>query len=132
MLEATWDEIDRFGRSFPPALAHGDFTAKNVFVSAPNSGRRLSVMDWDVAGWGVPASDAVAADLECYGRMIGVSWGQISSATWRAFAAMGTVFRHILWMEAESSALSGEWVERPVRKLELCRSGLAHALGELD
>ena len=91
-------------------------------------GRRLSVIDWDVAGWGVPASDVAAADLESYERTIGASWGPISATKWRAFAEMGAVFRFILWIEAESCALSGLWVERPVRKLDLYRSGLAHSL----
>jgi hypothetical protein len=130
MLEATWHELDRLGRRFPPALAHGDFTAKSVLVSAPSSGRRLSVMHWDIAGWGVPASDVVAADLECYSRTIGASWGRNSSAQWQALAAMGTALRHILWIEAESCALSGPSVEKSVRKLERYRSGLARALGD--
>ena len=131
VLEAAWDDLDRFGRRFPPVLAHGDFTSKNVLVSAPSSGRRLSVMDWGTAGWGVPASDAAAADLASYGRTIGASWGQISSTEWRALGAMGTILRLILWMEAETCALSSPWVERPVRKLEYCRLGLADALGDL-
>ena len=111
ILEAAWDELDRFGRRFPPVLAHGDFTSKNVFVSAPSSGRRLSVMDWGLAGWGVPASDVAAADLTSYGRTIGASWGQITSTKWRALAAMGTILRLILWIDGESCALSGPWVE---------------------
>jgi hypothetical protein len=45
---------------------------------------------------------------------------------------MGTILRLILWIDGESGALSGPWVERPVRRLELCRSGLADALGDLD
>lgn len=132
MLEATWDELEGFGLGFPPALAHGDLTSKTVLISPPSSGRRLSVMDWDLAGWGVPASDVAAADVECYGQTIGASWGQISSTTWQAFAAMGTVFRHILWIEATSCALSGPRAERPVRQLDRYRSGLARALGDLD
>jgi len=132
MLESAWDELDRFGRRFPPVLAHGDFTSKNVLVSTPSSGRRLSVMDWGTAGWGVPASDVAATDFASYGRTIGASWGRMSSTKWRALGAMGTILRLILWIDGESNALSSPWVERPVRKLEYCRSGLADALGDLD
>jgi ABC-type multidrug transport system ATPase subunit len=132
LLAAVWDEVDRFGHAFPPVLVHGDFTAKNVLVSAPSSGRRLSVMDWDIAGWGVPASDAAATDLASYRRTIGASWGQISSTKWRGLAAMGTILRLTLWIDAESCALSGAWVGRPVRKLKLYGSALERALGDLN
>jgi hypothetical protein len=113
-------------------LVHGEFTGTNVLVSAPRVGRRLSVMHWDIAGWGVPAPDVAAADLGCYRRTIGASWGQISSTTWQALAAIGTVLRLILRIEAESRDLSGSRVEKPVRRLELYRSGLAGAIGELS
>ena len=131
MLEATWDELEQMGRRFPAVLAHGDFTGTNVLVSAPSVGRRLSVMHWDIAGWGVPASDVAAADLDSYRRTIGAAWGQIGSATWQGLAALGTVLRHILWIEAESRALSGPGVEESVRRLERYRSGLAHAIEDL-
>ena len=127
-LESSWDEFERFDRGFPAALVHGDFTAKNVLVSTSSEAPRLAVMDWDVAGWGVPASDVAAADPDTYRQTIEASGGDVSATTLRALARMGAVFRHILWIEATSCALTGPWVERPVRKLESYRSGLAAAL----
>ena len=132
VVESMWDELDSFSHRFPPALVHGDFTRKNVLVSAPGRGRRLSVLDWDIAGWGVPAPDIAGADLDAYRRTIGAAWGAFSATTWRAFASMGAVFRYILWIEATSAALSDPWVERPVRRLEWYRSGLISAIRDLN
>jgi hypothetical protein len=51
--------IDRL-LALPPTLLHGEFYASNVLVADTPNGRRVSPVDWEVAGWGPGALDLAA------------------------------------------------------------------------
>ncbi len=73
IVSTHWEELEDRCSGFPPALVHGDFVVKNVRVRSTPPGAALLVFDWEVAGWGVPATDlaqsvggTVSPDLAIY------------------------------------------------------------------
>jgi hypothetical protein len=116
-LEKNWDNIDAFCRALPNSLVHGDFTSKNVRVRREEDAEVLCVMDWDIAGWGAPASDAAALDLSAYASLLVESPLPADLETLVPLARIGRIFRLILWIEATSSALRADRIERPWTKL---------------
>ena len=72
MIEAHWAEVERFSDSLPPTLVHGDFVIRNLRIRPGANGLALLVYDWEMAGWGFPATDlaqvdrCARADLDAY------------------------------------------------------------------
>jgi len=63
-VEARWSEIEGVCRGMPSTLVHGDFRPRNAFVRLHPEGVRLFPLDWETAGWGVPAADLTRIDLD--------------------------------------------------------------------
>jgi Phosphotransferase enzyme family len=63
VIESRWDELERFCDGMPRTLVHGDFAPRNIRVQTGADGPLLQVFDWDMAGWGFPASDLAQVDL---------------------------------------------------------------------
>ncbi len=57
VIETHWDDIEEWCGGFPRTIVHGDLVAKNVRVYSTPLSTALLVFDWEVAGWGVPATD---------------------------------------------------------------------------
>src|SRR5207249_3412065 len=55
-LERRWAGIEDACTSTPPTLTHGDIQRKNIYVRSGPSGPALFLIDWETAGWGVPAA----------------------------------------------------------------------------
>jgi hypothetical protein len=73
LIERQWTHLDAACRVVPFALVHGDLACKNVHLRGPADGLEFIVLDWETAGWGVPAVDLcqlegkpVRPDLDTY------------------------------------------------------------------
>jgi hypothetical protein len=73
LIEAQWKELENFFAGWPRALVHGDFVIKNLKLRNGSADPALLVYDWEMAGWGVPATDlaqslgrCASPDLETY------------------------------------------------------------------
>ena len=73
VIEAHWGELERCFGDWPRSIVHGDFVVKNLRVRPSGTNLALLVFDWEMAGWGVPASDlaqslgrCTSPDLEAY------------------------------------------------------------------
>ena len=130
-LEAVWGDIEGLCGRLRKSLVHGDFTAKNVRVRGNGSSQVLCVMDWDVAGWGPPASDIAALSLGRYRSRITGRWPEIDLVTLREAGRVGRIFRLLLWVDATSTALASRSTERALRKLEHYEHALAAERREL-
>ena len=75
VIEAHWGELERCFGGWRRAIVHGDFVVKNLRVRPSGTNLALLVFDWEMAGWGVPASDlaqvdrCARADLHAYHSM---------------------------------------------------------------
>lgn len=77
------DEVFQAMARLPQVLCHGDYWTENIFVS----GGRVSVIDWDCAGWGVVGEDiaSLIAD-ETPASQIGAYCQTLLPAYYRALA----------------------------------------------
>lgn len=77
VIEARWGELEKFFAGWSRGLVHGDFVIKNLKLRNGGAEPALLVYDWEMAGWGVPATDlaqslgtCASPDLESYGAVL--------------------------------------------------------------
>lgn len=136
-IEGDWASVEAFCAPISPTLTHGDFRSKNVYVSRDSSGVKLYPIDWETAGWGVPATDLAPArgrvgrsdvDLTAYCEIVRDRWPQIDTSTARDLAFVGTLFRRLIAIRWAVQSLSFPWLEKPIAELEAYRTQLEEAL----
>ena len=81
-------------------------------------------MDWETAGWGIPAADlaqfslershyiSLSPDLEAYWAVVQPSWPRVDLPGLRRLAELGKAFRLIValaWMNEGFNAHTVEW-----------------------
>ena len=110
-LEMHWARIEQFCERIPRTLVHGDLSLWNARIRAGQRGQRLLIMDWESAGWGVPAADltqfagnALTPDIAAYWSMAKDCWRGRDINDLHRLAALGTVFR---WINAVQWANQG-------------------------
>ena len=62
LIESHWAEMEIFSDGVPPTLVHGDFVIRNLRIRPGANGPALLVYDWEMAGWGFPATDLAQVD----------------------------------------------------------------------
>ena len=138
-IESDWPAVEASCASIPPTLTHGDFQPKNVYVRRDSSGMKLYPIDWETAGWGVPAADLAPArgrglsspvDLTVYGRIVRRRWTQLDDPTIRDLVFVGTLFRRLIAIHWSMQGLVVPWLDKPIAQLEFYRSELEEALRE--
>jgi Phosphotransferase enzyme family len=102
-LEARWDYVDQLCECIPRTLVHGDLAAKNACVRTSDAGKELLVMDWEGAGWGIPAADLAQFVFESLSPALDAYWlvaqprlPQLAASDVHKWAELGTVFRLIV------------------------------------
>jgi hypothetical protein len=139
VLEARWRQVERACEDMPRTLVHGDCVAKNVRVRRGPAGLALLPLDWEMAGWGVPAPDLVqptsgrrvpslSADIDAYWSVVRESWPHLGVQDLRRWADWGRVFRLLAMTNWLSDRLAYPWVRKPVAGLRLYQEQLAGAL----
>jgi hypothetical protein len=127
-LEMHWGHIERFCAGIPRTLVHGDLSLWNARIRAGERGWSLLIMDWESAGWGVPAADlaqfagnALTPDIAAYWSVAQGCWPGLDLGDLRRLADLGTVFR---WINAVAWANWGfretalEWFTSEMRCYE--------------
>jgi len=121
MARRLWDDLEKFCQDWPRAVVHGDFVVKNLRVRAGGGGPVLLVLDWEMAGWGIPATDlaqsvgrCASPDLAEYRSSRGRSFSKRKPTDVRRLARYGNLLRlihKIFW-------LTNEWSEQSHRLRE--------------
>lgn len=116
-LERGWHRVEQACASLPATLVHVDFVSQNMRVRG-GSTRSLVVFDWEMAGWGTPATDltrdstltlnvaslpglAALPDLDTYYETVRPAWTTCTRDDITEVAAFGLVLRVLLttsWM----------------------------------
>jgi hypothetical protein len=131
-LEQRWDQVEYFCHGLPSTVVHGDLKAKNFRVRSTRYEIVLLAFDWELAGWGVPATDLLKCpDLALYGNEARKSWPQLTGDAVAKLAEVGKLFRALISIYWESLALYDEWVEWPVVKVRVYRAALGDAIQSL-
>ena len=140
-LEARWPEIENVCKGMPVTLVHGDLRPKNVRIRrrvAP----ALFAIDWEMAGWGVPAADlacacgpgpTIAIDSRTYRETVQELWGDLDTADICKLSILGRVFQALAgidWAGASLKFDSRRYLLAPVSSMRVHRGQIAGALGE--
>ncbi len=136
-VEGVWAAVERFCAKVPSTLVHGDFRRKNVYVRRNGGGLRLDPIDWETAGWGVPAADLAPArrsgftslvDAGTYAAIVQERWRELDAGLIARLSGLGKMFRRLAAIDWSCQSLAFPWPEKPVSCVEIYRDELGQAL----
>jgi len=136
-LESNWEKLSKYCQDFPQTLVHADLQPKNIRIKQGAAGNALYVMDWEMAGWGIPVVDlapshgmpsSAEVDLSAYLAIAREFWRNLDMPTLQFVLHVGCVFRRLAAIYWSSKGLSYPWVEEPVLSMEIYQKELAPAL----
>jgi len=133
-LEEGWADVERACTGVPPTLVHGDFQRKNTYIRTGARKPELFAIDWETAGWGVPAVDLTAIDLTTYWSVVQPWWPDAWLDDVRRLAAVGRIFLQlaaIRWASPELAYDSALYLSRPMSWLRIFKGRLTDAVREL-
>ncbi|HEV2669971.1 MAG TPA: phosphotransferase [Gemmatimonadales bacterium] len=131
-LEVAWSDIVGACRGIPATLTHGDMQRKNIYVRSAVSGPELFFIDWEMAGWGVPAPDLPLIDLPTYVSAVSPSWPRVRLEDVQRLAAVGRIFRQLAGIRWSSTALAhsdAQFLIKPMSWITVFHERLADAVG---
>src|SRR6266542_4340451 len=128
VIESHWHEVEEWSADMPPTVVHGDFRPKNVHVVTDGRRDRLYAMDWETAGWGVPAADIASvrglrgelAGLTSYLSIARESWPNLRMASLLRIVEVGKLFRRLASIDWCSMSF-GRW-EKSIASMSLHRA----------
>jgi len=129
-LAGRWDSLAAACNPVPSTLVHGDFITKNVRVRREADGLALLPFDWEKAGWGTPAEDISRVDLSAYLDVVRESWPHVGLSDLERVAAVGKVFRCIVYLDWLTSELSEGPMDRAIAHVKRCEAWLADLVRE--
>jgi len=138
VLESCWSKVERFCDSMPKTLVHGDFQGWNMRIRHDQTGRTLLPFDWEMSGWGVPATDLVQGtkqqvDLAIYWSVVRQFWPHLDVRDIQRMANLGRIFWElatISWKSwpLEYDLLGYDRVKSFVLTIKGCEDRLADAM----
>jgi hypothetical protein len=129
LLESHWSRVEACCAGIPSTLVHGDFRPMNVHVRSDRGGNALLPMDWETAGWGMPAPDLIkSVDLAAYWMVVRECWPTLDFQAIQRLANLGTLFRQLAFMSWESPSLEHEWIDKPMSKVRFYHAELSEAI----
>jgi aminoglycoside phosphotransferase (APT) family kinase protein len=131
LLEVRWSQVETCCEAIPSTLVHGDFRPKNVHVRADHAGLALFPLDWETAGWGVPAPDLARVDLTSYWSVVRECWPKLDLQALQQLANLGNVFRWLAAIRWESTTSEYEGLARPIANMasvRVCHAALSDAI----
>ena len=140
-IEMHWEELERFFKEMPRTLVHGDFVIKNIRIRPGTSGSELLVFDWEMSGWGVPATDlsavglCVRPDLETYGAVLRQDWPHLNTHDIRQLADYGNLLRlldKIYWVMISMRGDTYEYLLKPLLTIRKYESQLTPTMQTLN
>jgi hypothetical protein len=127
-LSSHWVSIERACDGLPRTLVHGDFVPKNVRVRSSAGEPTLVILDWETAGYGIPAPDLLRLDMPAYCSSVRTAWPHLDLPALLRLARLGRLFRELAAVHWESTWLAYPWVEQPMARMAKYASRLAESL----
>jgi phosphotransferase family enzyme len=130
LLERRWACIERACTGVSSTFVHGDFRPKNAHIRHTRGQAELLVIDWEMAGWGVPAVDLAEIDLPTYWSVVRSEWPGARLEDMQRLRAVGQVFRSLAavrWMAAGLLYDRAEWLIRPVMTMQQAQRSFVDA-----
>jgi hypothetical protein len=130
-LERRWDSLEESCSGIPATLVHGDFRPKNAHIRNHRTAPELLPIDWEMAGWGVPAADLARVDVDAYADVVRDWWPGTDIARMRRLASVGRVFRFLAaigWASAQLAFDTADLLSRPMASIAVLEIGLSEAM----
>jgi hypothetical protein len=136
-LEAGWNQIEKCCDSMPSTLVHGDFRPRNVYVRTGHAGTGLFPVDWETAGWGIPAADLAPSDhrylgqhvdLTTYWDIVRECWPSLTISAIQQLVCMGLVFRRLAAISWASMGLKYESTEGAIESMRVYQAELSEIM----
>ena len=128
VLELRWNELEKCCAGIPSTLVHNDFVPKNIRIRNTPSGMVLLPFDWDVAGWGVPATDVAELDVGVYWSVVRDHWPSLDLPAIRRLATAGRIFSLLSAFYWASSRLEEKWVSKKMSNIQVYRTRMSHGI----
>jgi hypothetical protein len=93
---------------------------------------RLLPIDWETAGWGLPAADVPLGDIMAYWAVVREHWPRLDLHTIQRLADVGQIFRWLAAISWESLYLTFPQLEWPMIRLREYHAGLANAIQAVE
>ena len=141
VVETHWAEVEQFCAGLPRTLVHGDFVIKNLRLQSGANGPALLVFDWEMAGWGVPATDlaqigrCASPDLDAYCSVVRQHFSQLDHRRIRRLADYGDLLRVmdvIFWETVTMKGDAYKYLLKPLRTIEKYAPQLVAVLRALN
>jgi hypothetical protein len=132
IVKSRWTEVERFCSRIPRTLVHCDFVAKNVRIRNGSSKAVLLPLDWEKAGWGVPADDIQELDIPTYWSIIRNDWTDVDLQDIQQLADFGKIFRCLASISWDSGRLDSQWVERAMWRMRSYEPWLSDVLQTVE
>jgi hypothetical protein len=126
-VASHWPEIEAVCNTVPEVLVHGDFGAKNVRVRRRGGALEILPLDWDGAGWGLPADDLAQVEAGVYWSIVRHHWPGLTADAVDRLANIGKIFWNLIPITDEAETLNSDWVGNVMRKLRAYEAGIAEA-----
>ena len=132
-IDACWDQVTAACEGIPRTLVHGDFRPKNVFVRQEDEGNAVYPLDWEMAGWGVPAPDLAPSrdryagsliNLEIYRQNIAATWPSMDMPQLVRMVTIGYLFRRLAAVDWASMSLAYDSTAKAVSLLNVYEKNL--------
>jgi hypothetical protein len=129
-LETAWPALETVCSPLAPTLVHRDFLRSNVRFRDDPGGTRVLVLDWEMAGRGIPAVDVSRVDLRTYLDEVRAVWTlDADAAEW--LSGVGEVLRSLDAIEWLAPDLEQPWAGWRIDQIRLPAERLDEALGVL-
>jgi len=133
-LESAWAALACACTGLPATLVHGDLQRKNLYVRNDAGQTALYAIDWETAGWGVPAADLARIDLPAYWSVVRSVWPDARLEDARRLGAVGRIFVQLAALRWASPQLvydSPRYLSWPMASLRIVHGRLGDAVREL-
>jgi len=133
-LESAWAALACACTGLPATLVHGDLQRKNLYVRNDAGQTALYAIDWETAGWGVPAADLARIDLPTYWSVVRSVWPDVRLEDVRRLGVVGRILRELVairWVSPQLAYDSPLYLSRPISWLRIMHDRLSDAVREL-
>jgi Phosphotransferase enzyme family len=140
LLEWRWSQVEKCCEGMSSTLVHGDFSPKNVYVRADQAGIGLFPLDWETAGWGVPAADlapsrgllpAHQVDITVYWSIARECWPSLDIQVIQRLVKVGRIFRRLAainWSSVSLTFGTHELLGGPMSEMRVYQAELSYLI----
>src|SRR5262249_4510872 len=130
LVELGWRQVERCCDGIPQTFVHADLVESNLRVRTGETQMALVALDWESAGWAVPAVDLALSGLHLstYWNTVRKAWPGLDMQALQGLTVVGRIFQLLELISCESTGLEAEWLYRPMKRMRYYRAETSEAI----